>query len=157
LEKRACGAADLSSGTCVALIEHGRLTRLNLRSAVSEDFARSGVPTLSIASFADFAELRSLDLHGTKTSGDIANLAGLTKLSELDLADTSVKGDIVKLASLTELKSLNLSGTKVSGDISRLVGLKKLSGLFLKGTYVKGDVGIFKRVRGWEVASCDLK
>ena len=84
--------------------------------------------------------LNSLNLGGTKVTGDIANLKGLTALTFLNLGGTKVTGDIANLKGLTALYSLELISTQITGDIANLKGLTALTFLNLRNTQVTGDI-----------------
>ena len=88
----------------------------------------------------EFPKLWSLDLMGTKVSGDLAMLARCTGLQTLDLSKTNVAGDVKALENVVELETLKLADTKVEGNIEALHGLTSLRELFLSDTKVEGDI-----------------
>lgn len=87
------------------------------------------------------ANLTSLLLTNSMTSGDIANLSTLTSLENLELKDTSVRGDLSSLAGLSNLHNFinwNLQNTWSSQSL-RPASSKIISGQFRFATATDTD------------------
>lgn len=87
------------------------------------------------------ANLTSLLLTNSMTSGDIANLSTLTSLENLELKDTSVSGDLSSLAGLSNLHNFinwNLQNTWSSQSL-RPASSKIISGQFRFATATDTD------------------
>ena len=98
----------------------------------------------------ELPELESLDLKGTKVSGDLAMLARCKALWKLDLSKTNVAGDVKALGNSVELLFLSLSDTKVEGDIKALQNATKLRDLHLENTNVSGDMASLREAKRLE-------
>ena len=103
-------------------------------------------------SFKELRNLEWLDLHNTKTVGDIRVLQRNTKLKHLNLANTNVFGDLMALQETTQLKDFqdfDVSNTNITcpqeGPLravllklgfteSQLKDLREMDGLKLRWT-----------------------
>ncbi|MBL4632594.1 MAG: hypothetical protein JKY56_01905, partial [Kofleriaceae bacterium] len=135
-----CDDATITSLRPLARLKS--LTRLELYAIDKKTMAYGSTQIANLKPLAMLANLRSLDLAGSKVS-DITPLANLTKLTRLRLTRSEVL-DLRPLAKLNQLVMLDLSDTPVS-DVEPLAQFTKLASLNLSTTQIS-DVAPLARI-----------
>ena len=123
----------------------------NLESITLIDTQTTG----DIAALKNLTKLRYLTCSNTKITGDIAALKNLTNITEITLSNSLVSGDIAALKNLTKLNHVAfLYDTNIFGDIAALKNLTKLNTINLRLTQTTGDISVFSNMTGLQV--CQL-
>jgi serine/threonine protein kinase/Leucine-rich repeat (LRR) protein len=123
----------------VVLRELPALERVYLRDRGRTNDFRGGIGDAGLDCVATLAELKHLDLAGSRvTDAGVAKLKGLSNLELLDLSDTCVRGDgLAELRGLSRLRQLRFKNNEVSAaGVDALSGLGSLELLQLQGSKI---------------------